>query len=147
MPQVKRSRVVERLREGSVGIMVATDVAARGLDITGVTHVFNYDLPRTPREYVHRIGRTGRAGAKGTAVSLVTPPDFIKMSDIELFHGEPLVRMVIPGLEPTRPAPPGAARLGKEGRGRRRHGRRGGMRSRNAPEQPDGPSDPQPDES
>jgi len=129
MPQVKRTRVVERLREGTVRIMVATDVAARGLDITGVTHVFNYDLPRTPREYVHRIGRTGRAGARGTAVSLVTPPDWIKMSDIELFHGEPLLRMVIPGMEPTRPAPAGAARIGKQG-GRRRYGRRGGMRSR-----------------
>ncbi|RKZ13787.1 hypothetical protein DRQ32_00790, partial [bacterium] len=129
MPQVKRTRVVERLREGGVRLMVATDVAARGLDILGVTHVFNYDLPRTPREYVHRIGRTGRAGAKGTAVSLVTPPDWIKMSDIELFHGEPLMRMVIPEMEPTRPAPPGAARVGKRG-GRRRYGRRGGLRSR-----------------
>jgi superfamily II DNA/RNA helicase len=130
MPQVKRSRVVERLREGGVRLMVATDVAARGLDIAGVSHVINYDLPRTPREYVHRIGRTGRAGAKGTAVSIVTPPDWIRMSDIELFHGEPLQRMVIPGLEPTRPAPPGAARVGARGKGRRRYGRRGGIRSR-----------------
>jgi superfamily II DNA/RNA helicase len=141
MPQVKRSRVVERLRQGNVRIMVATDVAARGLDITGVTHVINYDLPRTPREYVHRIGRTGRAGAKGTAVSLVTPPDWIKMSDVELFHGEPLERMVIPGLEPTRPAPPGAARVGKLGRGRRRYGRRGGMRSRSPQTEAPDPDD------
>jgi superfamily II DNA/RNA helicase len=141
MPQVKRSRVVERLRQGNVRIMVATDVAARGLDITGVTHVITYDLPRTPREYVHRIGRTGRAGAKGTAVSLVTPPDWIKMSDVELFHGEPLERMVIPGLEPTRPAPPGAARVGKLGRGRRRYGRRGGMRSRSPQTEAPDPDD------
>jgi superfamily II DNA/RNA helicase len=141
MPQVKRSRVVERLRQGNVRIMVATDVAARGLDITGVTHVINYDLPRTPREYVHRIGRTGRAGAKGTAVSLVTPPDWIKMSDVDLFHGEPLERMVIPGLEPTRPAPPGAARVGKLGRGRRRYGRRGGMRSRSPQTEAPDPDD------
>jgi superfamily II DNA/RNA helicase len=134
MPQVKRSRVMDRLRAGGVRLMVATDVAARGLDIPGVSHVFNYDLPRTPREYVHRIGRTGRAGAKGTAVSLVTAADWIKMSDIELFHGEPLERMVIPGMEPTRSAPPGAARVGSRGKGRRRYGRRGGIRTRVAAE-------------
>jgi superfamily II DNA/RNA helicase len=136
MPQVKRSRVVKRLREGGVRLMVATDVAARGLDIPGVSHVFNYDMPRTPREYVHRIGRTGRAGSKGIAVSIVTAPDWIKMSDIELFHGEPLERMVIPGMEPTRPAPPGAARVNAKGRGRRRYGRRGGIRNRPTADEP-----------
>ena len=128
LPQAKRSRVVERLRDGTVRIVVATDVAARGLDIEGVTHVVNYDLPRTPREYVHRIGRTGRAGAKGVAVSLVTPADWIKLADIERFRGEPLPRMVIPGKEPTRPAPQGARSAAETGR--RRYGRRGGIRRR-----------------
>ena len=131
LPQAKRTRVVERLRDGRVRIVVATDVAARGLDIDAVTHVVNFDLPRTPREYVHRIGRTGRAGAKGVAVSLVAPADWIKLADIEKFRGEPLPRMVIPGMEPTRPAPQGAAATG-ESTGRRRYGRRGGIRRRPA---------------
>ncbi len=129
LPQAKRTRVVERLRDGQVRIVVATDVAARGLDIDDVTHVINYDMPRTPREYVHRIGRTGRAGAKGVAVSLVTPADWIKLADIEKFRGEPLPRMVIPGKEPTRPAPVGSQSTG-EATGRRRYGRRGGIRRR-----------------
>jgi len=129
LPQSKRTRVVERLRDGRVRIVVATDVAARGLDIEGVTHVVNYDLPRTPREYVHRIGRTGRAGAQGVAVSLVAPADWIRLADIEKFRGESLTRMVIPGKEPTRAAPQGsAATTGSTGR--RRYGRRGGVRRR-----------------
>ncbi|HKK70712.1 MAG TPA: DEAD/DEAH box helicase [Candidatus Krumholzibacteria bacterium] len=136
LPQAKRTKVVERLRSGNVRIVVATDVAARGLDIDDVTHVVNYDMPRTPREYVHRIGRTGRAGAKGVAVSLVTPADWIKLADIERFRGEPLPRMVIPGKEPTRPAPVGS-RSAAESTGRRRYGRRGGIRRRTTPETDD----------
>ena len=132
MPQVKRTRVVQKLREGRVRIVVATDVAARGLDIDAVSHVINYDLPRTPREYVHRIGRTGRAGAEGVAYSLVTPGDWIKLSDIERFRGQKLRRMVIPGKAPTRPAPPGSPVGGTPSRGRRRYGRRGGIRRQRA---------------
>ena len=131
MPQVKRTRALQRLRDGKVRIVVATDVAARGLDIDGVSHVINYDLPRTPRDYVHRIGRTGRAGAKGVAVSLVTPTDWIKLTDIERFRGERLLRMVIPGKAPTRPAPPGTRELGGgSSKVRRRYGKRGGIRRR-----------------
>ena len=130
MPQVKRTRVVERLRANSVRIVVATDVAARGLDIEGVSHVINFDLPHGPRDYVHRIGRTGRAGATGVAVSLVTPLDWIRLADIERFKGERLDRRVVPGNEPTRPEPQGGSLDGPTGKVRRRYGKRGGVRRR-----------------
>ena len=80
MPQDKRSTSVERLRNGTVKVLVATDVAARGLDIDDITHVINFDLPRTADIYLHRIGRTGRAGNKGTAISLVEAHDMAAVS-------------------------------------------------------------------
>jgi superfamily II DNA/RNA helicase len=129
LPQSKRSRVIERLRRGEVRLLIATDVAARGLDIHGVSHVINYDLPKTPRDYVHRIGRTGRAGATGVAVSLVTPGEWIQLVDIEDFKGHKLDRRVVPGKEPTRPEAPGRAETSAAG-GRKRFGRRGGVRRR-----------------
>lgn len=131
MPQAKRSRVVERLRKASVRLLIATDVAARGLDITDVSHVVNYDLPNTARDYVHRIGRTGRAGKSGVAVSLVTPADWLALLDIEDFKGSKIPRRVVPGMEPARPEPPGKAETGA-GTGRKRYGRRGGVRRRAA---------------
>lgn len=66
-------QVLKRFKEGKLDILVATDVAARGLDISGVTHVYNYDIPQDPDSYVHRIGRTGRAGKTGMSVTFVTP--------------------------------------------------------------------------
>jgi superfamily II DNA/RNA helicase len=137
MPQVKRTKVVERLRQSSVRIVVATDVAARGLDIEGVSHIINFDLPNAPRDYVHRIGRTGRAGAKGIAISLVTPFDWIRLTDIERFKGERLDRRVIPGMEPTRAEPQGGSLDAKPATGRRRYGRRGGLRRKVESEQGD----------
>ena len=70
-----RTRSLERLKEQKTDVLVATDVAARGLDIQNVTHVYHYDVPKTDTDYIHRIGRTARAGAKGTAVTLLTEPD------------------------------------------------------------------------
>lgn len=75
MSQNKRQKSLEKLRKQKIDVLVATDVAARGLDIQNVTHVYNYDVPKTPREYIHRIGRTARAGAKGDAVTILTRPD------------------------------------------------------------------------
>ncbi len=75
MSQNKRTRSLERLKEQKTDVLVATDVAARGLDIQNVTHVYHYDVPKTDTDYIHRIGRTARAGAKGTAVTLLTEPD------------------------------------------------------------------------
>jgi superfamily II DNA/RNA helicase len=67
-----RKRAMEAFRSGELNVLIASDVAARGLDIKGVTHIFNFDVPTMSKAYLHRVGRTGRAGAKGTAVSLVT---------------------------------------------------------------------------
>ncbi len=129
LPQAKRSRVIESLRAGKVRLLIATDVAARGLDIEGVSHVINYDLPKAPRDYVHRIGRTGRAGESGVAISLVTPAEWIQLVDIEDFKGSKLERREIPGMEPTRPEAQGRAETAATS-GRKRYGRRGGMRRR-----------------
>jgi ATP-dependent RNA helicase DeaD len=81
--QKKRTQVIEAFKQGKFDLLIATDVAARGLHINDVTHVFNYDLPRNPKDYVHRIGRTGRAGAEGTAVSLLTQQDDVLLRAIE----------------------------------------------------------------
>lgn len=71
MVQIKRNEAIKRPTDGRVNVLIATDVAARGIDIPDVSHVFNFDMPRTADIHLHRIGRTGRAGKKGTAISLV----------------------------------------------------------------------------
>ncbi|MGQ5709749.1 DEAD/DEAH box helicase [Lactobacillus sp. PSON] len=83
LSQARRMSVLKRFREGKLDILVATDVAARGLDISGVTHVYNYDIPQDPDSYVHRIGRTGRAGQNGMSVTFVTPNEIGYMRTIE----------------------------------------------------------------
>lgn len=83
LSQAKREQVMQRFREAKMQILVATDVAARGLDVEGVTHVFNYDIPQDVESYIHRIGRTGRAGDKGIAITLVAPKDRMFLSIIE----------------------------------------------------------------
>ena len=81
--QGQRERAIEALKAGKVRVLVATDVAARGIDIPGVRHVYNYDLPNVAENYVHRIGRTARAGADGSAIALVAPDEMIELQDIE----------------------------------------------------------------
>jgi superfamily II DNA/RNA helicase len=105
MGQGARKRTVDHMRRGKFRLLVATDVAARGLDIKGISHVINYDLPMVAEDYIHRIGRTGRAGATGTAISLVGPDDWIKLHGIEKLTGRKLEREVIPGLEPATAEP------------------------------------------
>ncbi len=105
MPQAKRNEAIKRLTEGRVGVLVATDVAARGIDIPDVSHVFNFDLPRTADTYLHRIGRTGRAGRKGTAISLVEAHDHLLLGKISRYIQEPLKVRVIDELRPTTRAP------------------------------------------
>ena len=116
MNQGARRRTVEQMRRGQFRLLIATDVAARGLDIKGLSHVINFDLPMVAEDYIHRIGRTGRGGATGTAVSLVGPDDWRKLGGIERLTGRRLERAVIAGLEPSRPEPgrgaPGAGRPG-----------------------------------
>jgi superfamily II DNA/RNA helicase len=101
MTQSSRNWTVRQLREGRVKLVVATDVAARGIDVPDLTHVINFDLPRQAEDYVHRIGRTGRAGASGIAISFAAPADRIQLERIERFTNSKLVEMIIPGLEPT----------------------------------------------
>ncbi|MFD1556410.1 DEAD/DEAH box helicase [Paraburkholderia silviterrae] len=125
LPQGARNRTIRALRERRVRVLVATDVAARGIDIPGITHVFNYDLPKFAEDYVHRIGRTGRAGRSGTAVSLVHHAEQGALKRIERFVRSPLPVNVIEGFEP-RKAPP--ANRGFGGRGRPGGGNGGGRR-------------------
>ncbi len=100
MNQRDRNRTLTKLRHGRLRILVATDVAARGIDIGGITHVINFDLPKFAEDYVHRIGRTGRAGASGIAVSFASGKDNIHLKKIERFTGHRIVSHVVPGLEP-----------------------------------------------
>lgn len=96
MSQNARDKVMKRAREGRLEILVATDVAARGIDIEGITHVINYDLPRDPESYIHRIGRTGRAGRAGQAFSLVSPSELREVKLIERATKAHIERAEIP---------------------------------------------------
>jgi superfamily II DNA/RNA helicase len=100
MNQRERNRTLSDLRRGGVRTLVATDVAARGIDVPGLTHVINFDLPRQAEDYVHRIGRTGRAGASGVAVSFANHAERGTLRSIERFTGTAIPTQVIPGLEP-----------------------------------------------
>jgi superfamily II DNA/RNA helicase len=98
MAQGERERVLRRFRDGQIEVLVATDVAARGLDISGVTHVINFDIPWDPESYVHRIGRTGRAGRAGDAITLVTPRDYRLLRLIEQLLKQRITRRHLPTL-------------------------------------------------
>ena len=101
MSQAKRKRTVDMMKKGKFKYLVATDVAARGLDIDGISHVINFDMPMVAEDYIHRIGRTGRAGASGTAVSLVNRDDRGKLRDIERLTGQTIKFDIVVGLEPS----------------------------------------------
>jgi len=100
MKQPARKRTIEIMKHNRAQILVATDVAARGLDIKTITHVVNFDLPQVAEDYVHRIGRTGRAGMSGIAFSLVGPSDWASLHEIEKFTGNKISQTTIAGLEP-----------------------------------------------
>ena len=114
MHQGARNRTLDGLRRGQVKVLVATDVAARGIDVPNITHVFNYDLPKFPEDYVHRIGRTGRAGRNGLAISLVNHAEGMNVKRIERFTKQLIPVNVIEGFEPkkTASAPRSSARPG-----------------------------------
>ncbi len=103
--QNARTKALADFKNGSIRILVATDIAARGLDIDQLPHVVNFDLPHVPEDYVHRIGRTARAGATGEAVSLVCADEFKQLSDIERLISQLLPRRLIDGFEPTHIVP------------------------------------------
>ena len=102
MPQGWRNRTLMDLRKGRCKILVATDVAARGIDVPTITHVINYDLPKQAEDYVHRIGRTGRAGRTGLAISFAEVNEYMMVHKIERYINRKLPETVIEGLEPTR---------------------------------------------
>ncbi|KFX03302.1 ATP-dependent RNA helicase SrmB [Pectobacterium betavasculorum] len=105
MVQAKRNEAIKRMSDGRVNVLVATDIAARGIDIDDVSHVFNFDLPRTADTYLHRIGRTGRAGRKGCAISFVEAHDHLLLGKISRYLNEPLKPRVIEELRPETKAP------------------------------------------
>ena len=105
LSQGLRNRRLMALRQGQVQILVATDVAARGIDVPTVTHVFNFGLPMKAEDYTHRIGRTGRAGRDGLAVTFAELRDRRKIFDIESFNRQPIKAEVVPGLEPKQRIP------------------------------------------
>jgi superfamily II DNA/RNA helicase len=100
MNQRQRTRTIREMREEEFSILVATDVAARGIDIQTITHVFNFDLPRDADDYVHRIGRTGRAGASGIALSFAASRDMSIVRQIEKLIGKRMDLHQVTGMEP-----------------------------------------------
>ncbi len=104
--QDQRDKALERFRDGSVRVLVATNVAARGLDIRGIRHVVNFDVPEDPRDYVHRVGRTARGDDTGDAVSLMASSDWVEIRAIERLLGIHIERRAVPGFEPEVEPPP-----------------------------------------
>jgi superfamily II DNA/RNA helicase len=134
MTQGARNRTLTKLRHGDVKVLVATDVAARGIDVQGISHVINYDLPKFAEDYVHRICRTGRANNTGIAISFASNIDRHLLRKIEQYTGQKLEGSVIAGFEPKRPMK-SEAPAGKRGRNNDRSsahkpGARGGYQSR-----------------
>jgi len=111
--QNQRLRALKEFKSGEVRVLVATDIAARGIDVDGISHVINYDFPMHSEDYVHRIGRTGRAHAVGDAISFVSPEDHAALRALERFIGRGLVRKRAEGFDYAAPAP--AAPAQREG--------------------------------
>src|SRR6266536_93948 len=97
--QPQRERIMQGFREGKITYLVATDVVGRGIDVTNISQIINYDLPHDPENYVHRIGRTGRMGADGVAIAFVTPEQGNQLTNIELFINKMLDEDRIDGFE------------------------------------------------
>ncbi|HEX4947301.1 MAG TPA: DEAD/DEAH box helicase [Blastocatellia bacterium] len=124
--QPQREAALRGFKNGSFRVLVATDIAARGLDVEAVSHVINFDMPEAPEDYVHRIGRTGRAGQEGQAISLVTPVDELSLSAVEKLTGQKVERILLPdfGGKATMLSKP-IVPFGRSG-GRSFHSRRAG---------------------
>ncbi len=152
--QTERMQALSEFKEGKVRVLVATDVAARGLDIEDLPHVVNFELPNSPEDYVHRIGRTGRAGASGEAISLVSPEEHERLEAIEKFVKISIPREIIAGFEPdsrsvgTLLPPPrrdgrrGPERAERAVRSERQERSESPVRHRRGPQAPAASSDP-----
>ena len=130
MSQPARNEMLARFKAGEVTLLVCSDVAARGLDIEDMSHVFNFDVPTHAEDYIHRIGRTGRAGREGRALTIAVPEDAYHISEIEKLTGKPIPRLAVEGLATADLAADAGAPGGHRGRrhgGRPAHGR-GGQR-------------------
>ncbi|HWP38347.1 MAG TPA: DEAD/DEAH box helicase [Gemmatimonadales bacterium] len=129
--QGARNQALDRFREGRARVLVATDVAARGIDVDGIAMVVNYDVPEDPEVYVHRVGRTARAGAAGVALTLMAPHEWLLIRDIERLMGRTLQREIVPGFEPavSPPEPEGSVAASRPV-GPSVRPRRGGARKR-----------------
>ena len=99
--QGARTKALESFRKGTIQILVATNIAARGLDVKGISHVVNYEFPETPEEYIHRIGRTARHDATGDAISLVSFEEQSRVREVERLLGQKIPRENVPGLTNT----------------------------------------------
>jgi ATP-dependent RNA helicase RhlE len=97
--QSERMRALEDFKSGKIRVLVATDIAQRGLDISGISHVINYDVPQQPEDYVHRIGRTGRAAASGDAYTFMSPDEISMVRTIERVIGQQIPRISVPGYD------------------------------------------------
>jgi ATP-dependent RNA helicase RhlE len=129
--QATRNKALDRFKQGKTRVLVATDVAARGIDVTNIVMVVNYDVPHDPEIYVHRVGRTARAGGSGVALTLMSPHEWLLMRDVEKLMGRTLTREIVPGFEPAIAPiqPEERAELAKRPRSSLRL-RRGGARKR-----------------
>ena len=146
--QGARTRALSDFKDGKLQVLVATDIAARGIDISELPHVVNYELPNVPEDYVHRIGRTGRAGSTGEAISLVCVDEHRFLADIERLIKRKLPRESVPGFEPDPNARPQPIQLRSSGPSHRslprdHHGRD----SRSSPSKPAGSGRPGPSRS
>jgi ATP-dependent RNA helicase RhlE len=130
--QAARTRALQDFKQGKVRVLVATDVASRGLDIEQLPHVVNFELPNVPEDYVHRIGRTGRAGHEGRAVSLVCSDEYPLLENIERLLDRTLTREVIPGYEPTA-SPQSGAEQPKRSRSKQRRRNRAKSKTKATP--------------
>lgn len=113
--QPQREAALRGFRDGRTRVLVATDIAARGIDVDAVSHVINYDVPAAPEDYVHRIGRTGRAGNKGQAITIVTPVDELSLRAIERLTGQTVKRVVPTGFGGTKPVAPASRVVNRPG--------------------------------
>ncbi|MGJ8611597.1 MAG: DEAD/DEAH box helicase, partial [Octadecabacter sp.] len=145
LDQSHRMRTLDGFRDGSLRFLVASDVAARGLDIPNVSHVFNYDVPSHAEDYVHRIGRTGRAGKKGTAIMICVPKDEKNLEDIERLVEMTVPRLDIPGAKPVPPAPTQDADAATEEKPKRTRTRGGRGRNKTETAKPVEDAVPTPD--
>lgn len=116
--QGARTKALAGFKNNSIRVLVATDIAARGLDIPLLPHVINFELPNVSEDYIHRIGRTGRAGASGEAISLVSADETSYLRDIEKLLGEKLLVEIVPGFEPDPNASTEPIKQGQGGGGR-----------------------------